>query len=158
MVITSKDNENIKHVRKLKDKKYRTEYGEYVIEGIKLIREAIKEKSEIKKIIVCDNCVKTEEISQDVLYEVAKYDCLYVDEKVFDSITDVQKPQGILAVISKKGEEDINFKEDVIVVLDDIQDPGNLGTIIRTVDSCGISQIIVSGSKWSIKRSIRHVR
>lgn len=150
MVITSKDNENIKHVRKLKDKKYRTEYGEYVVEGIKLIREAIKEKSDIKRIIVCDNCVKTEEISQDVLYEVAKYDCLYVDEKVFDSITDVQKPQGILAVISKKGEEDINFKEDVIVVLDDIQDPGNLGTIIRTVDSCGLTQIIVSGKSGDV--------
>ena len=136
MVITSKDNENIKHIRKLKEKKYRDEYGEYVIEGIKLIKEAINEKIDIKTIVVCDNCVKTEEIGQDILYEIAKFNCIYVDEKVFDSITDVQKPQGILAVISKKSEKDINFKEDIIVVLDDIQDPGNLGTIIRTVDSC----------------------
>ena len=56
MLITSKDNETIKHIRKLKEKKYRDEYGEYVIEGIKLINEAIKEKANVKTIIVCDNC------------------------------------------------------------------------------------------------------
>ena len=58
MLITSKDNETIKHIRKLKEKKYRDEYGEYVIEGIKLINEAIKEKAKVKTIIVCDNCNK----------------------------------------------------------------------------------------------------
>ena len=49
MLITSKDNETIKHIRKLKEKKYRDEYGEYVIEGIKLINEAIKENANVKK-------------------------------------------------------------------------------------------------------------
>lgn len=150
MVITSKENENIKHIRKLKEKKYRSEYGEYVIEGIKLIKEAINEKLDIKEIVVCDNCVKTEEISQDILYEVAKYDCIYVDEKVFQSISDVQKPQGILAVINKKSEKEINYNEEVIVVLDNLQDPGNLGTIIRTVDSCGLSQIVVSSKSGDV--------
>ena len=62
MVITSKDNEQIKHIRKLKEKKYRDEYNEYVIEGIKLIKEAIQEDANIKTIIACDNCVKNEEI------------------------------------------------------------------------------------------------
>ena len=136
MVITSKDNETIKRIRKLKEKKYRDLNGKYLIEGIKLIREAISEKANIETIVVCDNCVKTGEIDPKVLYEIAKYNCVYVDEKVFNNMTDVQNPQGILAVVEKKNsDKDINFNEDLIVVLDDIQDPGNLGTILRTIDS-----------------------
>lgn len=136
MIITSKDNETIKKIRKLKDKKYRDVTGKYIVEGVKLIKEAIEEEANIDTIVVCDNCVKNGEIEQSVLYEIAKYNCVYVDEKVFNNITEVQNPQGILAVIEKKnGDKDINFTEDLIVVLDDIQDPGNLGTILRTVDS-----------------------
>ena len=145
MVITSKDNETIKKIRKLKEKKYRDQNGKYLIEGIKLIREAIVEQANIDTIVVCDNCVKTGEIDSKVLYEIAKYNCVYVDEKVFNNITDVQNPQGLLAVVEKKStDKDIKYDEDVIVVLDDIQDPGNLGTILRTIDSVGLSQVIVS--------------
>lgn len=154
MIITSKDNETIKHIRKLKEKKYRDEYGEYIVEGIKLINEAIEEKQEVKTIIICDNCNKTEEINQSSLYEVAKHKCIYVDEKVFHSITEVQNPQGILAVIGKqRDKEDIDYSEDVIVILDDIQDPGNLGTILRTVDSVGLKQIIVSKKSGDVFNS-----
>ena len=145
MVITSKDNETIKNIRKLKEKKYRDVSGKYIIEGIKLIKEAIEEKATIDTIVVCDNCVKSGEIDPKVLYEIAKYNCVYVDEKVFNNITDVQNPQGLLAVINKKNnDKNINFEEDLIVVLDDIQDPGNLGTILRTIDSVGLSQVIIS--------------
>lgn len=144
MVITSKDNEQIKHIRKLKEKKYRDEYKEYVIEGVKLIKEAIGEKANIKTIVACDDCVKNEEIDPKVMYEIAKYNCIYAEEKVFKSISDVQNHQGLLAVMSKEEEEKIDFSEDIIVVLDDIQDPGNLGTILRTIDSAGLKQIIVS--------------
>ena len=68
-----------------------------------------------------------------------------MSKKVFDLISDVQTPQGMLAVIEKENSEDkIDFTEDVIVVLDGIQDPGNLGTILRTIDSVGLKQVIVS--------------
>ncbi|MBO5413536.1 MAG: RNA methyltransferase [Clostridia bacterium] len=151
MVITSKDNEQIKHIRKLKEKKYRDEYNEYVIEGIKLIKEAIQEDANIKTIIACDNCVKDEEIDPKIMYEIAKYNCIYVEEKVFHSITDVKNPQGLLAIMSKEQkEEEIDFKEDIIVVLDNVQDPGNIGTILRTVDSIGLKQIIVSKNSGDV--------
>ena len=144
-IITSKDNEVIKNIRKLKEKKYRDTNNEYIVEGLKLIEEAIEEDVRIKKIVVCEECLKDSEIEQKFLYKIAKYDCVYVSDKVFSLLTDVVNPQGMLAVIEKEGTEDkINYADDVIVVLDGIQDPGNLGTILRTVDSVGLSQIILS--------------
>ena len=56
MLITSKDNEFIKHLKKLKEKKYREEYSEFIVEGIKMIQEAIEEKADIKNIVICDDC------------------------------------------------------------------------------------------------------
>lgn len=143
--ITSKDNELIKHIRKLKDKKYRDLNNEYVIEGAKLITEAIREKAKIKEIIICEECSKAEVMEKSLMYDVAKYECIYVTEKVFNAITEVEKPQGILAVIEKNAKEEIiKYDEDIIVALENVQDPGNLGTILRTVDSIGLSQILVS--------------
>ena len=79
------------------------------------------------------------------LYEIAKCDCIYVNNNVFKYITDVSNPQGILAVIEKNSKNNkIDYNQDIILVLDDIQDPGNIGTILRTVDSIGLNQIILS--------------
>ena len=143
--ISSKDNEFIKHIKKLKDKKYRDQSNEYVIEGIKLVEEAINENAKIKQIVICEECTKTQEISKKLMYEIASFDCIYVTENVFNNITEVKNPQGILAVIERKNSEnEINYNEDIIVALDGIQDPGNLGTILRTVDSIGLKQILVS--------------
>ena len=145
MLITSKDNEKIKHIKKLKEKKYRQKYGEYVIEGINLIKEAIQEKIDIKEVFICDGFMKADEMEKTFVYELASLNPIYVDEKIFKTITDVETPQGIMAVVSDNNKEkEINYKEDLIVVLDGIQDPGNLGTILRTIDSVGLSQVIVS--------------
>ena len=100
-VITSKENEMIKGIRKLKDKKYRDETNAYLIEGIKMIEEAIKEKVTISKIVICEECLQSENISQKLLYEIAKLDCIYVNKKVFEYLTTVVNPQGIMAVIEK---------------------------------------------------------
>ena len=65
--ITSKENEFIKHIKKLKDKKYRDISNEYVIEGIKLIQEAIQEKAKINQIVICDDCEKVEAIPKELM-------------------------------------------------------------------------------------------
>lgn len=143
--ITSKENELIKHIKKLKDKKERDASQEYVVEGIKLIAEALQEKANIKQIVLCDDCEKTESIPKELMYEIAKQECIYVTEKIFEYISQVSTPQGILAVIEKNNQQtEIDYTEDIIVALDDVQDPGNLGTILRTVDSIGITQILAS--------------
>ena len=135
----------IKHIKKLKDKKYRDLSNEYIIEGIKLIEEAIQENAKIKQIVICEECSKTYGIDKNLMYEIAKYECVYVSENIFSTITEVKNPQGILAIIEKQNnEKQIDYDEDIIVLLDDVQDPGNLGTILRTVDSIGLKQILVS--------------
>ena len=144
-VISSKDNEFIKHIKKLKDKKYRDLNKEFVIEGIKLVKEAIEEKANIKNIVICDNCQNSDIIPKELMYEIAKYECVYVTENILKTISDVNTPQGILAIIDRNSKEtEIDYTQDIIVALDDIQDPGNLGTILRTVDSIGLNQILVS--------------
>ena len=70
-VITSKDNEIVKNIKKLKDKKYRDEAGLYVIEGIKIIEEAIEEKAHIKIIVICAECSEAGDMEQTLLYEIA---------------------------------------------------------------------------------------
>lgn len=144
-IITSKDNEAIKNIKKLKEKKYRDQTNQFIVEGIKIVEEAIQEKAKINKVVICEDCANNGTIEQNLMYEIAKYDCLYVSQNVFTTISDVTNPQGILAVIEKKTiEDDIKYNEDVIVILDGIQDPGNLGTILRTVDSVNLSQIIIT--------------
>lgn len=144
-VISSKENDMIKHIKKLKDKKYRDINNQYIVEGIKLVSEAIQENAKIKQIVLCEDCDKTEAIPKELMYEIAKKECIYVTEKVFKFITEVQAPQGILAVIEKNNQNnEIDYNQDLIVAIDDVQDPGNLGTILRTVDSIGLRQILLS--------------
>ena len=135
-VISSKDNEIIKKIKSLKEKKYRDIENCYIIEGIKLVKEAIAENAKI---------INDGEIDTDTLYEIAKFDVVYVTEKVFKTITDVKTPQGIIAVIEKNNiNSKIDYNQDIIIALDGVQDPGNLGTILRTVDSANLKQIILS--------------
>lgn len=134
-MITSKTNELIKHIKSLHQKKYRDEFSEYFVEGKKLVLEAIEEKVNIVKIVICN-----ELFSEN--FNFPKYDVEYVNENVFNFISDTKTPQGILAVIKKDKKTEITG--DVIFALDDIQDPGNLGTIIRTLDCAGINTLLLS--------------
>ena len=144
-VISSKENEYVKHIRKLKEKKYRDQNNEDIIEGWKMVEEAIQEKASIKNIIICDDCEKTGSIPKDLMYEIAKYNCIYVTKKIFELLTEVVNPQGIIAIVGKENKEsNIDKDQEIILALDDIQDPGNLGTILRTADSVGLKQILVS--------------
>jgi TrmH family RNA methyltransferase len=143
MVITSKDNEIVKHIRKLKDKKYRDEMGEFVIEGTRIIEEAILENAKIKMVVVCDGCFNSDPIRNDLLYKLAKEKVIYVSENIFKILTDVTNPQGMLAVVEKNKSKKIDYSQDLFLILDNIQDPGNMGTILRTADSVALTQIIV---------------
>lgn len=143
--ISSKDNNIIKHIKKLKEKKYRDEFNEFIIEGIKILKEAIAEKAKIKKIIFCESFIQKNDIDEIKNTNVSEDNIICVSDSIFKIITDVGTPQGVLAVIEKS--KKISFQElndEIFIALDDLQDPGNLGTILRTADSANIKNIIVS--------------
>lgn len=132
-MIISKSNEYVKHIKSLAQKKYRDESNEFIVEGIKLVKEAINENLNIKKIIICEELFK-----EKINFENIEY----VDEKIFKYISETESPQGVLAVIEQKKYK--NEEGDIIFALDNVQDPGNLGTIIRTLDCAGIDSLILS--------------
>ncbi len=143
--ITSKENGLIKHIIKLKEKKYRKEYNEYIIEGAKIVEEAIIEKAKIKQIIISEDAINSELIQKHLKEELQKIDYIQVTPNIFKLISGVEKPQGVLAIVEKdKQGEKIDINQEIILALDDLQDPGNLGTIIRTADSVGLNQILIS--------------
>lgn len=134
MIITSKDNEIIKNIKKLKEKKYRID--SYIVEGIKMVKEAINENQEIALIAI------REDFKID--FDTKNTKIVTISNKIFNDISDVKTPQGILAVIKKNQNNQIETNQEYILALDSLQDPGNMGTIIRTADSANINQIIIN--------------
>ena len=129
MVITSKANPQIKEISKLaSDKKFRDDLGLYIVEGVKPVNECIAAGGKIK-IIVC-----TEQLSGSYSGAVT------VSDGVFSSISAEKTPQGVLAVVYKPKNE-LKAPEKSCILLDRIQDPGNLGTIIRTANAAGYDEI-----------------
>ena len=143
--ITSKENELIKHIVKLKEKKYRDEYLEFIVEGVKLVKEAIEEKAIIKNIIISDDAIESLLVQRFLKEDLTNNNYIQVSDNIFKAISDVKNPQGVLAIIQKNvNDYKLDFSQDLFLALDNIQDPGNLGTIIRTADSCNVKQILVS--------------
>ncbi len=138
MIITSKDNETIKSIKKLKEKKYRT--GSFIVEGIKMVKEAL-EQAEVEKIIVSETFSNSDDFKG---LNCDEQKLIISSDKVFEDLTDVVTPQGIIAVVKKSSNSEIDYSDEFVLALDGIQDPGNLGTIIRTSDSANIKTILVS--------------
>lgn len=143
MVITSSSNEQIKNIIQLKEKsKARKNKKMFTVEGIKMFREI--PKKDLVSIFVSE----TFEKENRVLLSGREYQV--VSDSVFKKISDTVTPQGIMAIVRQKEYtlDDIlekrNSKKSCIVVLDRLQDPGNLGTIVRTGEAAGISGIVMS--------------
>lgn len=144
-IIRSKDNSKIKYVRSLSSKKGRDEENAFIVEGIKFVNEAIKENAHIMYLIFNEGALDKTEIKE--LYYLSKEsgaESIICDDNVFNSAADTINSQGVLAVIKKKKNteavEDFNFA----ILCDRIQDPGNLGTIIRTADAFGPAVVILN--------------
>lgn len=128
-IIKSLDNKHIKEINKLNFKKYRDQTSLFLIEGEHLINEAY-ENNALLEVIKCEDCkldypVKTTIVTYDIMKKISK------------AIT----PQKIIGVGRKLKEKELGNK---IILLDDIQDPGNLGTIIRSSVAFNIDTIILS--------------
>lgn len=129
MIYTSIENEHIKEIKKLNNKKYRDLNGKFIIEGKHLVEEAIKNNL-VEEILLLEG--------NNEKYDVKTN---YVNEKVMKYITELDNPFKIIGICHKKNDK---IQGNHILILDDIQDPGNLGTIIRSAVAFNIDTIILS--------------
>ncbi len=139
-MITSTSNAEIKNIIKLlKNTKLRKEQGVFVVEGIRMFKEVSKQQ--IKKIYVSETAVEKYKVElENVVYEI-------VSDHVYKTMSDTQSPQGVMVLVNmlEYELESILKKENpLLIILDNLQDPGNLGTIIRTAEGAGIDGIIMS--------------
>ena len=130
MLITSVNNKYIKELARLKEKKYRDESGLFLVETKHLVLEAFK-AGLIKELIL----EKNEIFPLDV-------PTLYVSKEVLKKLSSLDSPSNVMAVVSKRPKEDTIGEK--VLILDRIQDPGNLGTIIRSAVAFNIDTIICS--------------
>ena len=130
-MITSASNNTIKALIKLKQKKYRDETGYYLVEGEHLVEEAMKAKQ-----VEC--LISTKDITSDL-------PIIVVSNEVMSKLSFTKSPQSIMAKCKiKKEKKLIDGKR--YLILDDLQDPGNIGTLIRTALAFSIDQVILSNN------------
>ncbi|MBK9328049.1 MAG: RNA methyltransferase [Sphingobacteriales bacterium] len=123
----------IKHINALKIKKYRHKYSEFIAEGDKIIKELIDEGLEVVNIYTLQNNFSLNDRRIKI-----------VNEPDLKKITALTQPHQSLAVFKIPTHKMTVQKNEWVLLLDDIQDPGNMGTIIRTCDWFGIHKIICS--------------
>lgn len=129
MLITSVNNERIKELVKLKDKKYRDNNGIFFVEGKDIVVEAYK-KSLLKELYVLEGTI----VSWDI-------PVIYVSYDVMKKISDMESVSEYYGVCYKKKDEEVGNR---IIILDNVQDPGNLGTIIRSAVAFNFDTVVIS--------------
>ncbi len=145
--LQSNKNSTIKDIKSLQQRKNRDSKGLFFIEGLRFVKEAFDLQEQIEMVVVSERLLEESESALLVTDVEAKgIKCIAVPDKLFCEISDTQTPQGIMAVM-KKQKYDLSStieKSSFVVVLDSLQDPGNLGTILRTADAAGADCIILS--------------
>lgn len=147
-VLESLQNRWVKEARSLSRKKEREATGRYLIEGVRLLEEAVNSK------LPLSYCLYSEKITgnargQKLLDHMAALgiECLEVTEKALDSVTETEQSQGIVAVSSlpmTSWESLLSIPQPFLLIVDGLQDPGNLGTIIRTAEAAGVKGVLLS--------------
>lgn len=146
-MIESRDNFKIKQYIKLSNKKsYRDKLGKFVLEGVRILHDALKYGVTFDNVFITQNCISK---IKDTTYDITNF-CKYniISEKLADCMSSVNRPQGVFAIANKPTTiciDDI-FENDFVLALYDVQDPGNVGTLIRTADAFGFNKIVLSNS------------
>ena len=138
--ITSASNPRYKTIKALAQKKERLKRGEFTVEGIKSVRDAIKAGADIDRIVVSESFYKNNSFEYPNGVHILK-----TDDYLFEKLCDTETPQGIMAVIKIKNTDGFNLDlSKDYVYCENVKDPGNLGTIIRTADAAGMGGVLLS--------------
>ncbi len=143
-IIKSKDNNKVKYIRNLNLKKFRDGENAFVVEGIKFVGEAA-EWADIKFLLISEEVYNKKEVT-DIRKLIDEEKVIVCTDQVFGSVADTINAQGILAVLNKNtvNPNDVIDKSNFIIMCDRIQDPGNLGTIVRIADAFGPSLLLLN--------------
>ncbi len=149
--IKGKSNENIKYISKLlSSAKFRRENRQFVIEGLRLCSDALKSAVKIRKVFYTDKIYKKSyEIIDKIIADCGQ--AFITDEKIMKIISDTDSPQGIVCICDFI-DCDFSLKNDKnrIIILDNIQNPSNLGSIIRTCDALNFDGAVISENSCDI--------
>lgn len=152
-IITSKSNEKVKFVKSLNEKKFRQKNMCFYLEGIKVVEEVLKSNRAVDIMFIALSAEILEKVNggKDFLNKISKYNNIVIynlKKEVFESIVDTKTPQGVLVVLKineynllemLQKSSDLNKN---ILLVDKVQDAGNMGTIIRTADAFNIDTIL----------------
>ena len=151
-MITSKSNNIVKHISSLNIKKYRDINNQYIVEGIKMVREIVNSEETVPEFIIYSrDLLRDTTIGTNFLrdFNNCMENWIEVSKEVFEYISDTKTPQGILSVLKKDVKYidylSINIKEqnnEKYIILESIQDQGNMGTIIRSAVAFDVKNII----------------
>lgn len=153
-LISSRVNPNVKFARALRQKKVRQESELFVVEGIRPVGEAVEANAAIEAIFYSPEILHSEFAEALIRVQQTKgVNCLALTAEVFASIADKENPQGILALVKQDLKElkhlnSSNFPWGIGLVAP--QDPGNLGTILRSIDAVGASGLILLDSSLDV--------
>ena len=147
-MITSTSNSQIKEIRKLSQRKYRKQSGLFYVEGLRAITSALEHEAPVEKLVFCTELLESE-FGKELITRGGEQGIalLEVSRPVFESISLKEGPQGICAMVhesSKELQQD-TYLAGLWVGLEGVQDPGNLGTIFRTLDAVGGKGVILIG-------------
>ncbi len=144
-IITSK--QAIKFARCLKKRKYRELYNKFLIEGVNFVEDALINNAPLDFVMVAENnqyCQKCKEIMEQA--RLQQLPLFFVKNDLLAKISDTETPQGVVAVCTMPSwneEQVIREGEGILVALDGLQDPGNLGTIIRSSAGVGVRGVFL---------------
>lgn len=139
ITITSSENATLKQVAKLKQKKYRSRFKKYIIEGVRATGEVINAKEEAEFFVSRSFF----EERADFTEILSAYKCYVLEDKLFAALSDTEAPQGILCTVGIKKPPREPVKP-FYIYLDGVSDPGNVGTIIRTAHAFGFGGVMLS--------------
>ncbi|MCL7749808.1 TrmH family RNA methyltransferase [Halalkalibacter alkaliphilus] len=135
--IDSVKNEHVKRWKKLHTKKGRETAGRFLVEGYHLVEEALKANMAVEYILMTEGAILPSSLSMQ------DQDMIIVSDQVMKELSETETPQGIAAVCVIPTEPNVDKVTGQYLLLDRIQDPGNLGTMIRTADAAGMTGVIL---------------
>ena len=149
-MITSTSNQKIKRLVNLqKKRKLRDSEGVFLVEGILMFREV--PVKELQEVYVSESFYEKEKNIVDEICKKSGVRSEILTDNVFSHVSDTQTPQGVLCVVKQRGKSGSveqmweNKKETpFLMILDNLQDPGNMGTILRTAEAAGVTGIVMS--------------